>query len=123
MVSVTNINDVLEGHMTLEVEYVDRLYLKAYVPRLQAGGQVVQFLTGHLSNPRPSPALFAQIGNRFRREVKAFAEERRLPVRTLKPDRSRWDDRKLDHVRPLPGGAEQAGRFGVVAILAAQEFQ
>ena len=47
MVSVTNINEVLEGHVALEVECVDRLYLNAYVPRLQVGGQVVRFLTGH----------------------------------------------------------------------------
>lgn len=40
-----------------------------------------------------------------------------------KPDRSRWDDRKLDHVRPYLDAAERDGRFGVVAILSAQEFQ
>ena len=40
-----------------------------------------------------------------------------------KPDRSRWDDRKLDHVRPYLDGAQTARRFGVVAIVAAQEFQ
>lgn len=30
--SVVNINDVLDGHVALEVECVDRLYLNAYVP-------------------------------------------------------------------------------------------
>src|SRR6266540_4046347 len=124
MVSVTNINEVLEGHVALEVECVDRLYLNAYVPTLQVGGQVVRFLTGHLGNPVPSPALFAQIGNRFRREVKAFAAGQGIPIlRLRKPDRSRWDDRKLDHVRPYLERAEREGRFGVVAIVAAQEIQ
>jgi len=85
---------------------------------------VLQFLTGHLGNPVPSPALFAQIGNRFRREVGAFAAAQGIPVLHLKkPDRSRWDDRKLDHVRPYLERAEREGRFGVVAIVAAQEFQ
>jgi hypothetical protein len=47
-----------------------------------------------------------------------------VPVLHLKkPDRSRWDDRKLDHVRPYLERAERDGRFGVVAIVAAQEFQ
>ena len=32
-------------------------------------------MTRHLGNPIPSPAVFAQIGNRFRREVKAFAAD------------------------------------------------
>jgi hypothetical protein len=124
MASVTNINEVLEGHVTLEVECVDRLYLNAYVPRLQVGGQVVAFLTGHLGNRVPSPVLFERIGSRFRREVKAFAAKRGIPVlRLKKPDRSRWDDRKLDHVRPYLERAERDGVFGVVAIVAAQEFQ
>ena len=42
---VANINDVLDGHVALEVDCVDRLYLNAYVPNLQVGGQVVRFLT------------------------------------------------------------------------------
>ena len=39
------------------------------------------------------------------------------------PDRSRWDDRKLDHVRPHLEAAEREGRFGVVAVVVAEEFQ
>jgi hypothetical protein len=124
MASVANINDVLEGHVALEIECVDRLYLNAYVPNLQVGGQVVRFLHGHRGYEIPSPALLAPIGNRFRREVKAFAAEREIPILPLKkPDRSRWDDRKLDHVRPYLEAAERDGRFGVVAIVACQELQ
>ena len=100
------------------------MLLNAYVPSLQVGGQVVRFLTGHLGNPVPSPALFAQIGNRFVRQVKAFAAANQVPILRLnKPDRSRWDDRKVDHVRPYVAAAEAAGRFGVVAIVSTQEFQ
>ncbi|MGH9263300.1 MAG: hypothetical protein ACRD1D_01280 [Acidimicrobiales bacterium] len=121
---MANINDVLDGHVALEVECVDRLYLNAYVPNLQVGGQVVRFLTEHLGNPIPSPALFEKIGNRFRREVKAYAQRHGIPILALKkPDRTRWDDRKLDHVGPYLSAAERAGRFGVVAIVSAQEFQ
>jgi hypothetical protein len=122
--SVVNINDVLDGHVALEVECVDRLYLNAYVPNLQVGGQVVRFLTGHRGHPIPSPALLAHNGNRFRREVAAFAAEHGIPVLHLgKPDRSRWDDRKLDHVRPHLERAQRERRFGVVAIVQTQEFQ
>ncbi len=59
--AVVNINDVREGHVALEVSCIDRLYLNAYVPHLQVGGQVVRFLTEHLGNPIPSPALFEKI--------------------------------------------------------------
>ena len=101
MASVTNINDVLESHVALEIECVDRLYLNAYVPNLQVGGQVIRFLHGHLGHQIPSPALLAPIGNRFRREVKRSPRRSEIPILALKkPDRSRWDDRKLDHVRP-----------------------
>lgn len=124
MASVANINEVLEGHVALEIECVDRLYLNAYVPNLQVGGQVVRFLREHLGQEIPSPALLGSIGNRFRREVKAFASAREIPILALKkPDRSRWDDRKLDHVRPYLQRAERERRYGVVAIVACQEFQ
>jgi hypothetical protein len=122
--SVVNINDVLDGHVSLEVQCVDRMLLNAYVPTLQVAGQVVRFLTDHLGNPVPSPALFAQIGNRFVRDVRAFAAANDIPILRLnKPDRSRWDDRKVDHVRPYVDVAEAEGRFGVVAIVFTQEFQ
>jgi hypothetical protein len=124
MASVVNINEVPEGHVALDVQCVDRLYLNAYCPVLQVPGQVVQFLTGHLGYPIPSPALFQKIGNRFRREVDHFSAALGIPVLHLKkPDRSRWDDRKLDHVRPHLDRAAREGRFGVVAIVVAQEFQ
>src|SRR3954451_6450373 len=124
MAAVVNVNDVLDGHVALEVDCVDRLYLNAYVPRLQVSGQVKWFLEEHLGNPIPSPAIIEKIGNRFRREVKAFAAANHIPVLALKkPDRSRWDDRKLDHVRPYLDAAERAGRFGGGAVVATQEFQ
>lgn len=72
---VVNINDVLDGHVVLDLECVDRLYLNVYVPNLQVGGQVVTFLRDHLGNEIPSPALFKPIGDRFRKAVKAFAED------------------------------------------------
>jgi hypothetical protein len=123
MVAAVNINEVLEGHVSLEVECVDRLYLNAYVPNLQVGGQVVQFMT-HLGMPVPSPAIFKRIGTRFRREVRAYAAQHHVPVlRLKKPGRNRFDDRKLDHVRPYLERAERKGRYGVVAIVSAEEFQ
>ena len=95
----------------------------AYVPNLQVGGQVNQFCS-HLGQPIASPAVIEKIGNRFRRDVDAYANKHGVPVLHLaKPDRSRWDDRKLDHVRPYMERAEGTGRHGVVAIVAAQEFQ
>ncbi len=120
---MVNINEVLDGHVVLGIDCVDRPYLNAYVPNLQVGGQVNRFCD-HLGQPIASPAVIAKIGNSFRRDVDAFAKTHAIPVLHLaKPDRTRWDDRKLDHVRPYMEAAERVGRFGVVAIVAAQEFQ
>ena len=122
--TTTNINEVLAGHIGLEIECVDRLYLNAYVPTLQVPGQVARFLHDHLGQMLPSPALFEKIGNRFRRDVRRLAEDLDIPVlRLRKPDRTRWDDRKLDHVRPYLDAADDDGHFGLVAIVAAQEYQ
>ena len=122
--AAVNINEVLDGHIALDLDCLDRIYLNAYVPNLQVGGQVVTFLTQHLGNQVPSPALFKRIGDRFRQAVVAFAQERAIPLLRLKrPDRTRWDDRKLDHVRPHLEQAQREGRCGVVAIVVAQEVQ
>lgn len=124
MASVANINDVLDGHVALEIECVDRLYLNAYVPDLQVGGQVVRFFTHHLGKPIASTALLGRIGDRFRAAVRRFATERGIPVLEVKKrDHHRWDDRKLDQVRPHVERAEREHRYGVVAIVQGQEYQ
>lgn len=47
------INDVLEGHVALDLECLDRICLNAYVPNLQVGGPVASSLTAHLgTRPR-----------------------------------------------------------------------
>lgn len=115
MAEPVNVNDLLEGHAALDIECLDRVYLNAYVPNLQVGGQVVTFLTEHLGNPVPSPALFARIGNAFRASVRRFAEEKGIPLIHFKKG-----DRHIEVMRPY---LEQAQEPGVVAIGVAQEFQ
>lgn len=112
---VVNVNDLLEGHVTLDLSCLDRIYLNGYVPNLQVSGQVVTFLCAHRGNPIPSPALFNKIGTTFRRAVSDFAEENEIPlVRFSK------GARKADVMKPYLDGAT---RPGVVAIGLAQEFQ
>ena len=113
--SVGNVNEILDGHVTLDLSCLDRIYLNAYVPRLQVSGQVVTFLTQHRKHPIPSPALFAQIGEAFRKSVAAFADERHIPVVHFTKD-----DRKVEKIRPYFEGATEPG---IVAIGIAQEFQ
>ncbi len=43
MARVLTVNDVLDGHVTLDIQCLDRIYLNAYVPILQTSSQVVAF--------------------------------------------------------------------------------
>jgi hypothetical protein len=40
---VGNVNEILDGHIVLDLECLDRIYLNAHVPTLQVGGQVATF--------------------------------------------------------------------------------
>jgi len=109
MTNAVDINDVLDGHLSLEIGCVDRLLRNAFVPNLELSGRVVTLLTEYLGFPIPSPVRLEKISNRFRREVKAFAAEHESPVLALnKPDRTRWDDCELPHGRPQAGLAATA---------------
>ncbi|MBT2532797.1 hypothetical protein J7E83_11820 [Arthrobacter sp. ISL-48] len=57
-----NVTDVVEGHVALDVQCLDRIYLIGSVPTLQVGGQVVSFMTRHLGYRIPSPAILEKIG-------------------------------------------------------------
>src|SRR5512143_3270416 len=115
---VSSVADLLDGQVGLDLECLDRIYLNGYVPNLQVGGQVVTFLTRHLGNPIPSPALFTRIGERFRTAVTAFAGREQVPV-----VRFCRDDRKADVMAPYLARAAATGRSRVAAIGITQEFQ
>ena len=84
-----NINAVLDGHVSREIDGVEWMLLNAYVPNLQVGGQVPPSSPSTSAWPIPSPALLEKIGNRFSPEVKPFAAEHKVPILTLKkPDRT-----------------------------------
>jgi hypothetical protein len=54
--AAVKVDDLLDGHVCLDVECMDRIYLNGYVPSLQVGGQVVRFMRDHLGFRIPSPA-------------------------------------------------------------------
>lgn len=80
MTRPVTVNEMLDGQVVLDLECLDRIYLNAYVPNLQVAGHVVSFLTQHLGNPIPSPAIFDKIGTAFRRSVARFAQDNHIPV-------------------------------------------
>src|SRR5919201_184180 len=115
---VVTVNDVLEGHVALDIECLDRIYLNGYVPTLQTSAQVAAFLTRQLGFPFPSPALFKQLGDRFRRSVRAFADAGDIPWVAFDKH-----DNKLEVMGPHLARQAATGRSGVAAVGVAQEFQ
>jgi hypothetical protein len=111
------VNDVLEGHVALDLQCLDRLYLHGYLGQLQVGGQVIQFLSRR-GYPVPSPACLQQIGDAFRRRVASFAEANHIPVMPLKAA-----DRNIEVMQPYLDKAAASGRSQLAAIGVAQEPQ
>ncbi|HEX9515781.1 MAG TPA: hypothetical protein VF940_06360 [Streptosporangiaceae bacterium] len=111
------ISDVLDGHVELDLQCLDRLYLHGYLGRLQVSGQLVQFLK-HRGYPIPSAACLQQIGDAFRRRVASFADANHIPVVPLKAA-----DRNIEVMQPYLDAAARTGRSQVAAIGVAQEPQ
>jgi hypothetical protein len=109
--------EILDGHVSLDLECLDRIYLNGYVPNLQVGGQVVQFLASR-GFPIPSPVVVGRIGDQFRRLVRSFADANQIPV-----IRFGKGDRKIEKMKPYLARQATSGRSGVAAIGWAQEFQ
>jgi hypothetical protein len=116
--AVVTAADVVAGHVTLDISCLDRLYLNGYVPRLQTPGGVVWFFHEHRGKPIVSPALFEPIGEKFRADMRDWAQANGVPV-----VRFRAGERKADVMAPYLEAAAAAGCSHVVAIGCAQEFQ
>jgi hypothetical protein len=74
-----NVAEIIKDHVTLEVRCIDRLYLNAYVPRLQSGGGVVDFLVRGCGQKIASPALLGQITKAFTERLRTWAAQHKIP--------------------------------------------
>jgi hypothetical protein len=106
------ISQVLDGHVRLDLECLDRVSRNGYVPNLRVSGQVVTFLTQHLGNPIPSPALFNQIGERFRAAVTRFATTNGIPVVRFDKDARRQEVMRPTWMPPRRPGGQGWSRSG-----------
>jgi hypothetical protein len=111
---MATIAEILDGHVTLEVECVDRLYLNGYVPSLATPGGLITFIRDHLGKPVPSPAVLGQVTSTFRDSVQAFAAENEIPL--IKFEHGERKDDRANQLR-----RDRGIRGGVVFIGVAQE--
>lgn len=74
---------ILKDHVTLEVESIDRMYLHAYVPRLQYPSGVVGFFRQHRGQPIASSALMSPLTRDFVAAIERFVKNHSVPLITF----------------------------------------
>jgi len=75
-----SVAEILDEHVTLEVEGIDRMYLNVYVPQLQREIGVVSFFRFHRGMQFASSALMNPISAKFIAAIETFAKVHKLPV-------------------------------------------
>ena len=75
-----SVAEILQSHVTLQLESIDRMYLNVYVPSLQYEGEVVKFFHGHRGQPIASSALMNPMTNSFVAATERFAEDHQIPL-------------------------------------------
>jgi hypothetical protein len=98
---VTDCATLLRDHVTLKVRSIDRIFLQAYVPKLQSVGQVCTFLRWQRGFRIPSSAAFGKIGEQYEGH-RALRQGQRHPDRPLRKGREQ-------------GGEGQTPRMGKAA--------
>ena len=111
---MANIPELLSGHVTLEVECLDRLYLNGYIGKLATPGGLVTFMREQLGKPIPSPVVLGQVTERFREAVKIKAERESIPIYAF--DHKERKDDVANQMR-----RQRGVRDGIVFIGVAQE--
>ena len=80
MTVARSVADVLDDHVTLEIECLDRMFLNVYQPRLQHVGGVVSFLRGHRGAAFASSALMDPISKAFVGALHRYCQDHQVPL-------------------------------------------
>lgn len=107
---------LLRDHVTLKCRSIDRIFLQAYVPKLQSVGQVCIFLRWQRKFKIPSSAAFGKVGDAYVKAIHEFAEKEKIPVVQFKKG-----ENKEEKARPYVEAAAREGKEQVVLIGIAQE--
>jgi hypothetical protein len=107
---------LLRDHVTLECRSIDRIFLQAYVPKLQSVGQVCIFLRWRRKYRIPSSAAFGKIGDGYLKTIHEYAKRNQIPVVHFQKGQN-----KEEVARPYLEAAAREGKDRVVLIGIAQE--
>jgi hypothetical protein len=112
---MTAVASLLAGHVTFQLDAVDRLFVAGYVPQLQHEGGLIRFLIDR-GYRIPSPAGLGHNHDRLVSDLEAFVVEGAIPLVRFGKGES-----KEELARPYFTAAGQEGREGVVLVGKAQE--
>jgi hypothetical protein len=73
-----SVADILNNHVVLSVEGIDRMYLNVYVPWLQSEQGIVHFFREHRGQPLPSAALMSPITRSFVAALDRYIAQNKL---------------------------------------------
>ena len=96
-----SVSDILSGHVTLEVESIDRMYLNLYVPVLQTPGGVAWFWKKIRGYQFASSALMSPMSRSFIDRIEQFADEEHIDLITFKKGQ-RKDDVAAEYLGKFP---------------------
>lgn len=113
---MANYATLLRDHVTLECRSIDRIFLQAYVPKLQSVGYVCTFLRWRRKFRIPSSAAFGQIGDAYVKAIHEFAKANQIPLIRFEKGQN-----KEEIARPYLEAAAREGKERVVLIGTAQE--
>ena len=109
-----NVAEILDEHVTFELEAIDRMYLNAYVPSLQTGAGFVYFLKTQLGVRVPSTVMVAPMSQRFVEAMERFVEREGVDLVTFAKGQ-RKDDIAQEYLASFDGDE------GVLFVGKAQE--
>src|SRR3954468_944827 len=109
-----SVADVLNEHVTLEVEGIDRMYLNVYQPRLQTECGVAAFFRFHRGETFASSALMAPMSTAFIAAVEDFIAREQVPLITFAKGQRKDDVAQQYH-------AHFPHKEGIVFVGKAQE--
>lgn len=114
MTIARTVAEVLNDHVTLEIEGIDRMYLNLYVPILQSPRGVGHFWINHRGYRFASSGLMAPMTETFVQSILRFAKTNDIPIVAFKK-RQRKDDVAKEYLAKFPH------QEGVLFIGKAQE--
>src|SRR5262245_13157163 len=107
---------LLRDRVTLACRSIDRIFLQAYVPKLQTVGLVCRFLRWQRKFFVPSSAAFKKIGDDYVAQVHKFAADHDIPVVYFDKEKKKRKEKvvKEEVARPYMEAAAKQGGAGKV---------